>query len=126
MQEAATNPKFASKVSYIWTYAARVNSAVIHIIIHASQVAATNPKFASKVSYSLTYDVRINSSAPPLSITSPSHNDVLKSTIDDSSAHISASKEGAQFITQLLCDHSTLSHERVVTRNFGDEMLSLV
>lgn len=60
-------------------------------------MAATNPKFANKVSYSLTYDVRVASSAPPLSITSPSHNEVLKSSVEDgNSPCISASKEGEQ------------------------------
>ena len=59
------------------------------------QLAAANPKSASKVSYSLTYDVRINSTAPPASVTSPSHNDVLQSSTDGTSTCITASREGA-------------------------------
>lgn len=59
------------------------------------QLAATNPEFASKLSYSLTYDVRINSAAPPASVTSPSHNDVLQSSMDDDATCITASREGA-------------------------------
>ena len=63
------------------------------------QVADNKPKFASKVSYSLTYDVRINSSAPPASVTSPSHNDVLQSSVDGASTCITASKEGASLVS---------------------------
>ena len=65
------------------------------------QLAATNPKFAAKVAYSLTYHVRINSSAPPALVTSPSHNDVLQSSMDGTSTCITASREGA-----LMCQTS--------------------